>query len=88
MSLTRIIMSAMAQVAQDFLSLYERWLPTVFLAPLRRLRERALKFVIDYIHAEDLQTNYVDIGPVNKALNMLSAKLIGTGGDKSCIFVY
>ena len=26
----------------------------------------------DYIHAEDEQTNYVCIGPVNKALNMLS----------------
>jgi len=23
--------------------------------------------------AEDLQTNYIDIGPVNKALNMVSA---------------
>ena len=29
-------------------------------------------FVIEYIHAEDKQTNYVDIGPVNKAMNMLS----------------
>jgi len=25
------------------------------------------------MHAEDLQTNYIDIGPVNKALNMVSA---------------
>ena len=27
---------------------------------------------MDYIHAEDAQTNYIDIGPVNKALNMLA----------------
>ena len=29
-----------------------------------------MDFAIDYIHAEDEQTNYVDIGPVNKVLNM------------------
>ena len=59
------------KVAQDFLSVYERYL-LPYCWPLRYLREQALKFVIEYIHAEDLQTNYVDIGPVNKALNMLS----------------
>jgi len=58
------------KIAQDFLSVYERWLPIIY--PLRWLREKALAFVISYIHAEDFQTNYVDIGPVNKALNMLS----------------
>ena len=30
-----------------------------------------LAFCLDYIRAEDVQTNYVDIGPVNKVLNML-----------------
>ena len=58
------------QVAQDFLALYERALP--WLPWLAGVRQRALRFVIRYIHAEDKQTNYVDIGPVNKALNMLS----------------
>eukprot|EP00605_Chrysophyceae_sp_TOSAG23-4_P001149 GSChrysophyteH1.ASY1.ANO1.1256.1 assembled CDS len=41
-------------------------------SPLAPVMKTALAFVIDYIHAEDAQTNYVDIGPVNKALNMLS----------------
>jgi squalene/oxidosqualene cyclase-like protein len=58
------------KVAQDFLAVYERFLPHIPF--LRNLRKKALKFVIEYIHAEDFQTNYIDIGPVNKALNMLS----------------
>jgi hypothetical protein len=41
------------------LAIYER-------RPIRWLRDWGLKFAIDYIYAEDLQTNYVDIGPVNK----------------------
>eukprot|EP01037_Dinobryon_pediforme_P018298 gene18298-18560_t len=59
------------KVAQDLLSVYENYLLPYFPA-LQRLREKALLFVIDYIHAEDKQTNYVCIGPVNKAINMLS----------------
>ena len=39
---------------------------------LRLLRRRGLAFAAEYMHAEDLQTNFVDIGPVNKVLNMLS----------------
>jgi len=35
-------------------------------------RQRSLNFLLEYIHAEDAQTNYVDIGPVNKVVNMLS----------------
>eukprot|EP00597_Dinobryon_sp_UTEXLB2267_P004200 CAMPEP_0170065056 /NCGR_PEP_ID=MMETSP0019_2-20121128/5292_1 /TAXON_ID=98059 /ORGANISM="Dinobryon sp., Strain UTEXLB2267" /LENGTH=828 /DNA_ID=CAMNT_0010271841 /DNA_START=1237 /DNA_END=3723 /DNA_ORIENTATION=- len=59
------------KVAQDVLSVYENFLlPRVAL--FRRLREAALSFVEEYIAAEDEQTNYVCIGPVNKALNMLS----------------
>ena len=63
------------KVAQDFLSVYERILPHFSL--LQQLRKRALDFCIQYIHAEDKQTNYVDIGPVNKALNMLSVWIDG-----------
>jgi squalene cyclase len=37
----------------------------------RYVRERGVRFAMDYIHAEDKQTNYVDIGPVNKVYNML-----------------
>ena len=44
---------------------------------LRRvLRSRGLAFVRDYMHAEDEQTNYVCIGPVNKVPSMLSTKCI------------
>jgi squalene/oxidosqualene cyclase-like protein len=35
-------------------------------------RKRALDFILSYIHAEDSQTKYVDIGPVNKFINMLA----------------
>jgi lanosterol synthase len=38
---------------------------------IKSLRNKALDFVIDYINAEDAQTNFIDIGPVNKVLNML-----------------
>ena len=33
---------------------------------------RGLRFAMDYVHAEDLHTNFVDIGPVNKVVNMLA----------------
>ena len=68
------------KVAQDFLAVYEAYiLPQIPF--LQRLRQTALEFVIDYIHAEDKQTNFVDIGPVNKALNMLSVWI--DGGQKN-----
>eukprot|EP01038_Epipyxis_sp_PR26KG_P008554 gene8554-11560_t len=57
------------KIAQDFLSYYEYWLPS--LPFMKKLRKLGLDFVIKYIHEEDLQTNYIDIGPVNKAMNML-----------------
>jgi cycloartenol synthase len=36
------------------------------------IREKGLKFALEYMDAEDVQTNYIDIGPVNKTMNMLS----------------
>lgn len=69
------------KVAQDFCSVYEHFLPA--LPALQWMRKVALDFVIDYIHAEDGQTNYVCIGPVNKALNMLSV-FVDAGGDTTC----
>jgi squalene/oxidosqualene cyclase-like protein len=36
------------------------------------LRRRASQWLLRYIDAEDAQTNYIDIGPVNKFVNMLS----------------
>lgn len=35
-------------------------------------RKKALDFIIDYIHAEDEQTNYINIGPVNQAINSIA----------------
>jgi len=64
-------LNPLLKVGQDFLARYEEWLPHIPF--LSKLRERALDFVIEYLHAEDVQTNYIDIGPVNKALNMLAA---------------
>ena len=63
-------------IAQDVLAYWERWG-----GPLRRLvRGWGLDFAIKYMAAEDAQTNYVDIGPVNKVLNMLCA-YVEAGGD-------
>ena len=56
---------------QDVLARYETW--AVF-QPLKNLvRRYGLQFCAGYMAAEDLQTNYIDIGPVNKVLNMISA---------------
>ncbi len=35
------------------------------------LRKKALKYVLEYINAEDIQTKYVNIGPVNQAMNSI-----------------
>ncbi len=68
-------------VMQDVMAVYERrggWFK-------RAARRRGLAFCLDYIRAEDVQTNYVDIGPVNKVLNMLvvwaATRVEGGGGD-------
>lgn len=44
--------------------------------PWMWLRNLGLKFAIDYIHAEDLQTNYVDIGPVNKVQHIMDNRTL------------
>ena len=60
---------------QDCLSYYEYFLPSIpFLV---NMRKRSLEYVMNYIHAEDIQTNFVDIGPVNKSLNMLCVFVAG-----------
>ena len=57
------------KLAQRVLSLWER-----FGGPLRQwVRGKGLAYAREYMHAEDLQTNFIDIGPVNKVLNMLCA---------------
>ena len=56
-------------VAFYVLSRYERYAPSFLRKPLL---DAGMKFAFEYIEAEDTQTNYVDIGPVNKVVNMLS----------------
>lgn len=40
--------------------------------PLKFLRKKADDFMLSYIQAEDKQTNYIDIGPVNKVINSIA----------------
>jgi hypothetical protein len=61
----------MMKVAQNALARYENW--PIFQPFKNFIRHYANKFCIEYMAAEDLQTNYIDIGPVNKVLNMISA---------------
>ncbi|CAN0468091.1 unnamed protein product, partial [Discosporangium mesarthrocarpum] len=35
------------------------------------LRKKGVEFTVRYMHEEDIQTNYVDIGPVSKAFNIV-----------------
>jgi squalene/oxidosqualene cyclase-like protein len=35
------------------------------------LRKKALAYILRYLNAEDAQTDYIDIGPVNKAINSI-----------------
>jgi squalene/oxidosqualene cyclase-like protein len=52
--------------------------------PLRKfVRNKGLAYGREYMHAEDLQTNFICIGPVNKVLNMLSA-FHYNGNDFEC----
>jgi len=63
---------------QNVLAGYETW---SIVQPFKNfVRGYGLKFSLKYMAAEDLQTNFIDIGPVNKVLNMLSA-YHGAGND-------
>ena len=54
------------RVAQNLLAVYE------WCGSFRSLRDRGTAFALEYIRAEDQQTNFVDIGPVSKVLNMVA----------------
>ncbi|XP_040375086.1 cycloartenol synthase [Rosa chinensis] len=45
--------------------------PLLMRWPLSNLRQKALTTVMDHIHYEDENTQYICIGPVNKVLNMI-----------------
>ena len=59
------------RVLQNVLARYETW--SIFQPFKTRVRALGLQYCIDYMAAEDWQTNFINIGPVNKVLNMLSA---------------
>ena len=56
------------KVGNAVLDVWEAWGGPL----LRFVRRRGLAFAAEYMAAEDLQTNFVCIGPVNKGLNMLA----------------
>lgn len=39
---------------------------------LKKLRKKAIRYTWEYIHAEDEHTNYINIGPVNQAINSIA----------------
>lgn len=45
--------------------------PVLMCWPGNKLRDKALRTVMEHIHYEDENTRYICIGPVNKVLNML-----------------
>ena len=62
--------STIMEALQHIMYVYEQtFLP-------KYIRPAGIQFCEDYMTAEDLQTNYINIGPVNKVLNMLSAYLM------------
>jgi len=56
---------------QNLLSLYENW--SIFQPIKNFVRAKGLKFAFEYMAAEDLQTNFICIGAINKVLNLVSA---------------
>ena len=56
--------SVMLKAMNTVLSLYEK-------LPVKGLRKKATNYVLSYINAEDEQTNFIDIGPVNQAINSI-----------------
>ena len=51
------------------LKLFNKVLNVYEASPVKPLRKRAQDFALAYINAEDEQTNFIDIGPVNQVIN-------------------
>lgn len=62
------------RLMQDVLLVYER------LGPWQWLRKVSCDFALEYMHAEDLETNYLTIGPVSKAFHIL-VSWVAAGGE-------
>ena len=56
--------SFLLKILNRFINHYEQFHSTTE-------RKRALNFILEYINAEDEQTDYVDIGPVNQIINSI-----------------
>jgi len=54
------------RVLQAGLGLAERWIPAA-------VRERSLSVVLDHLYYEDRVTDFLDLGPVSKTLNVVAA---------------
>lgn len=63
-------MGPLVKLSQAVFHYYEK---LSFFAPFRNwVRREGIEFSLSYMKAEDLQTNYICSGPVNKVLNMIS----------------
>ncbi|MDB5281253.1 MAG: (S)-2,3-epoxysqualene cyclase, partial [Bacteroidota bacterium] len=56
--------STVLKSMNKLLNFYEKF-------PLKSWRNKATKYILEYIKAEDEQTNFIDIGPVNQAINSI-----------------
>jgi lanosterol synthase len=56
--------SSLLKLLNVFTNTYEKIAPAF-------LRKKALRFILEYIHAEDEQTKYINLGPVNKVINSI-----------------
>ncbi|MCW5907101.1 MAG: terpene cyclase/mutase family protein [Chitinophagales bacterium] len=56
--------SSLLNVLNLFTNTYEK-------VHVTSLRKKALAFILDYINAEDEQTKYINLGPVNKVINSI-----------------
>jgi squalene/oxidosqualene cyclase-like protein len=68
------------RLIQNVLYIYE------CLGPPRFVRERSLRFVEEYLRAEDQETNFLTIGPVSKALHLVCAWATAGGNSQGQAF--
>lgn len=65
------------KVLERLFAVYE-WV----IGPLSFLRGPALRFVEEYMRSEDMETNYLTIGPVSKAFHILTSWVVA-GGERN-----
>jgi squalene/oxidosqualene cyclase-like protein len=63
---------------QNALARYETW--SIFNVVRNFIRPKCLRFCLEYLKAEDIQSNFINAGPVNKVFNML-CMFHATNGD-------